>query len=248
MTVKSRADLNSDANTLLPDNTTGDISPADIRGRIEDLADSSFNPSDDDASDIALAEEVLGQDNAQAAIEALAARFIGALLPFTGDEEPEWGVFPDGAEYDREDYPSWWEWIQTSGNLAASQGTKTAGEYGPGDGSTTFTVPDLASSKRFVRMADGSTLLCGAIQADGAPDITGQLQEGSDRVAINGGTGAFSKAGPSSHAGDIGASGSRQENTNFAASASNAKYGAASEIRPISVAYPYVIVHGGLGA
>lgn len=41
MTVRTRSQLNGDADSLLADNTTGDISPADVRGRIKDLADSA---------------------------------------------------------------------------------------------------------------------------------------------------------------------------------------------------------------
>ena len=41
MTVKTRAQINSDADTFLPDNTSAEISPADLRGRIKDLADSA---------------------------------------------------------------------------------------------------------------------------------------------------------------------------------------------------------------
>lgn len=41
MTVRTRAQLNSDADTLLPDNTAGEISPEDVRERIKDLADSA---------------------------------------------------------------------------------------------------------------------------------------------------------------------------------------------------------------
>ncbi|TIU88812.1 MAG: hypothetical protein E5W06_00135 [Mesorhizobium sp.] len=41
MTARTRAQLNSDADTYLPDNTSGDISPADIRQRVKDLADSA---------------------------------------------------------------------------------------------------------------------------------------------------------------------------------------------------------------
>lgn len=72
MTAKSRSALNSDADTLLPDNTTGDISPADIRGRVKDLADSAFNLGDDDASDIDLATAILGETDVQGALEAAA--------------------------------------------------------------------------------------------------------------------------------------------------------------------------------
>lgn len=46
MTVRTRAQLNSDADTALADNTTGDISPSDIRTRVKDLADSSVLPED----------------------------------------------------------------------------------------------------------------------------------------------------------------------------------------------------------
>lgn len=41
MAARTRAQLNSDADTYLPDNTSGDISPADIRQRVKDLADSA---------------------------------------------------------------------------------------------------------------------------------------------------------------------------------------------------------------
>lgn len=41
MAVRTRAQLNEDADETLPDNTTGAISPEDVRGRIKDLADSA---------------------------------------------------------------------------------------------------------------------------------------------------------------------------------------------------------------
>ena len=41
MTVRTRAQLNADANSALPDNVAGEISPADVRQRIKDLADSA---------------------------------------------------------------------------------------------------------------------------------------------------------------------------------------------------------------
>lgn len=181
---------------------------------------------------------------------------IGAMIPYTGDTEPNFGAFPDGAELNRADYPSWWDWISnTSGNLAASEGAKTDGQYGPGDGSTTFTIPDLASANRYIRMADGTTLACGDLQADGAPNIEGTIlirptNTGDGRSVITA-SGAFSHnvPGAGSNAG-FGSTGTSFEvqTVSLDASDSNAKYGAASEIRPISVAYPFVIVHGGLGA
>ncbi|RWX68933.1 hypothetical protein EN780_07875 [Mesorhizobium sp. M4B.F.Ca.ET.089.01.1.1] len=41
MATRTRAQLNSDADTYLPDQSTGDISPADVRNRVKDLADSA---------------------------------------------------------------------------------------------------------------------------------------------------------------------------------------------------------------
>jgi hypothetical protein len=40
MTAKNRADLNSEADANLADNTTGDITPSDVRGMAKNLADS----------------------------------------------------------------------------------------------------------------------------------------------------------------------------------------------------------------
>lgn len=50
MTAKSRDDLNSQADTDLADNTAGDISAADVRGVVKDLADSCHNPTTDGAA------------------------------------------------------------------------------------------------------------------------------------------------------------------------------------------------------
>jgi len=46
MTVKTRANIKSDADTYIGDNTSQDISPLDIRDRIKDLADSAFLSGD----------------------------------------------------------------------------------------------------------------------------------------------------------------------------------------------------------
>ena len=49
MTVRSRAQLNSDADTHLPNNTSGAISPEDVRQRVKDLADSAALPGEPQA-------------------------------------------------------------------------------------------------------------------------------------------------------------------------------------------------------
>lgn len=68
---------------------------------------------------------------------------IGSLRYLTGTVLPAGYVWANGGELNRSAYPEFWAWIQTSGNLASSQGVKTLGQYGPGNGTTTFTVPNL---------------------------------------------------------------------------------------------------------
>lgn len=46
MTAKTRADLNTEADTNLADNTTGDISPEDVRTFSKNMADSAILPED----------------------------------------------------------------------------------------------------------------------------------------------------------------------------------------------------------
>ena len=53
MTAKTAAALNTQADTDLPDNTTGDISPADVRGIIKDIIDSYLNTTDTPFADTA---------------------------------------------------------------------------------------------------------------------------------------------------------------------------------------------------
>lgn len=48
----------------------------------------------------------------------------------------------NGALLSRAAYPALWAYAQSSDNLAASDGAWTAGKYSPGDGSTTFRIPD----------------------------------------------------------------------------------------------------------
>lgn len=46
MAVRNRAELKSDADSSFPDNTTGQITPADVRSRVKDLVDSALLPED----------------------------------------------------------------------------------------------------------------------------------------------------------------------------------------------------------
>lgn len=101
----------------------------------------------------------------QAAISAVSLP-RGALIPMTGTAVPESWVVANGQTLLRSTFPAFWAWVQTSANLAATEGAKTVGQYGPGDGSTTFTVPNLyADNGYFIRpISTGRTI--GTVQQD----------------------------------------------------------------------------------
>lgn len=102
----------------------------------------------------------------QAAIAAAQGVPTGAMIAMTGAVVPAAWVIANGQSLLRATFPAFWAWVQTSGNLAATEGAKTFGQYGPGDGSTTFTVPNLyADGGYFIRpLASGRTI--GSVQAD----------------------------------------------------------------------------------
>lgn len=90
----------------------------------------------------------------------------GAIIAFTGSVIPAAWIEANGQSLSRTTYASFWTWVQTSGNLAATQAAKTHGQYGPGDGSTTFTVPNLyADSGYFIRPISSGRGI-GTAQAD----------------------------------------------------------------------------------
>lgn len=101
-------------------------------------------------------------------IQALIASAVSAAVPIgtqhvnTGRVLPPGYIWAHGGSFSRSQYPELWTWIQASGNLASTQAAKTAGQYGPGNGTSTFTVPDLR--EYFVRSSTvGNT---GRVQSD----------------------------------------------------------------------------------
>lgn len=103
------------------------------------------------------AADAVGQQDyvTLAQVQQLLAAFgsvpTGSMFPLTGNTVPAGYVQANGQTLSRATFPALWTWVQSSGNLV-SQGSKTRGNYGTGDGSTTFTVPDLISdSGYFVR-------------------------------------------------------------------------------------------------
>ena len=79
--------------------------------------------------------------------ETAASVPIGAIMTFAGDTAPPRYLRLDGAQVLRTTYPGLWAFAQGSGALAATEGGKGPTEFGPGDGSTTFSLPDHTASE-----------------------------------------------------------------------------------------------------
>lgn len=76
--------------------------------------------------------------------QALAAASLptGALINFPATVAPPGFIKRNGALLSRTAYAALWAFAQASGNLAASDGVWQAGQFSPGDGATTFRIPD----------------------------------------------------------------------------------------------------------
>lgn len=102
----------------------------------------------------------------QDAIAAIATIPTGVILPLTSLVVPAGWLVVNGQTVSRSTYAALWAHAQASGMLASTEGAKTAGQFGPGNGTTTFTLPNLyADGGYFIRaLTAGRTI--GSVQAD----------------------------------------------------------------------------------
>ncbi|HXG79705.1 MAG TPA: DUF2793 domain-containing protein [Methyloceanibacter sp.] len=161
-------------------------------------------------------------------------RRVGEFFWYFATTPPSYALVCDGAAVSRTTYADLWAFAQSSGNLAASEGAKQQGQFGPGNGSTTFTLPNLMSGAEFIRAYTGAGTF-GAWQGDAAPNITGSVNVAANRRSFTSGTGAMSVTGTATNTVAAGSATSAAGDISFDASQSNAKYGAASEVRPRNV-------------
>jgi microcystin-dependent protein len=94
---------------------------------------------------------------------------IGGVVMVPGINPPGGFLRLNGGTVSRVTYAGLWGFAQVSGNIAAAGGW-TEGKFGPGDGSTTFQLPDLRGN--FLRAWDNARTLdngrlIGSSQADG---------------------------------------------------------------------------------
>lgn len=78
--------------------------------------------------------------------------FVGQVAYFPAATAPNGWLVCDGASVLRSDYPDLWAFAQKSDNLSDDDNNKSAGQFGVGNGNTSFTLPDLRGE--FVRGLD----------------------------------------------------------------------------------------------
>lgn len=102
----------------------------------------------------------------QALIASIASIPTGAMMFVASNVVPTGWIALNGQSVSRTTYAALWAYAQASGNLAATQGSKTVGQFGPGNGATTFTLPNLyADNGYFIRpLSSGRTI--GSVQSD----------------------------------------------------------------------------------
>lgn len=138
----------------------------------------------------------------------------GMILPFLGTSVPEGFLLCNGANVSRTTYA----------NLFSVIGTKC----GAGDGSTTFTLPNL--HRKFAEFTTTLSEVGNSVQA-GLPNITGEFQGGDSLQSLA--TGAFGMVSETQSA--IGGGSYRLDKGDFKASRSSSVYGKSTTVQPSSV-------------
>lgn len=186
----------------------------------------------------------------QSLLAALATVPPGVMEAYTisSSTAPVGWIFASGQTLLRATYPALWAVVSSGGNLAASEGVKTVGQYGPGDGSTTFTVPNLHSGTTdggyFVRaFAVGRPI--GGAQVDDIKShahtatFSGVAVPPHSHSYISAPGGAGNDFGGGSQAITSGSTGSAGGFT--PAGSVNVAATGAAETRPKNISYPYII-------
>lgn len=136
----------------------------------------------------------------------------GLILYLAVEDIPDGYLLCDGSTVSRSTYS----------NLYAVLGTK----YGAGDGTTTFSIPDLIG-----KFPEGGST-AGTSKSAGLPNITGSWAAGQRWDLINAGSGAVYSYRDNSDEADDGRNGGRLV---FDASRSSSIYGASSTVQPASL-------------
>ena len=157
------------------------------------------------------------------------ADLTGMIFAFAGNTLPDGYLLCDGSKVSRTTYKKLFDVIGTT--------------YGAGDGSTTFTLPNLIG-----RFLEGSSA-AGSYREAGLPNITASkiLRSAKDNMLENGWNGAlghdFATSSTKWYNQIAYEAGAEKNNSvlNFDASKSNAIYGASDTVQPPAVTMRYII-------
>lgn len=168
----------------------------------------------------------------------------GTVLSYTGDKIPDGYIVPNGAEVSRSTFSQLYQWA-VANNLIKDQSVipnTPHAYYGSGNGSTTFTLPDLRGV--FARYTDlasnrGGAYL-GVYQEDGLPNIMGRMESaisGGSNIGsiLKNGTGALSTSVSGQVAGASMGSSYNNVVVGLDASRSSSIYGKSSYVQPKNV-------------
>lgn len=107
--------------------------------------------------------KVLETDGSNASWQTIVAVPTGMIAMFPVTTAPTGYLELAGALVSRTTYAALWVFAQASGNLAASDAAWDKGQFSPGDGATTFRLPDF---RDYVPRGAGLTRTLGTSQAD----------------------------------------------------------------------------------
>lgn len=150
----------------------------------------------------------------------------GSIIAFAGNTLPDGYLLCDGSKVSRTTYKKLFDVIGTT--------------YGAGDGSTTFTLPNLID-----RFIEGSSA-AGDYREAGLPNITGSfdIRRWNDGTMAHNSTGAMRiiyEIGDNAYAANKTDTMFREDRINFDASHSNNIYGNATTVQPPAVTVHYII-------
>ena len=167
----------------------------------------------------------------------------GTILDYTGLNAPDGYLIANGAEISRTTFSQLYQWAVANGLIIPQENIPTTahGYFGSGDGSTTFTIPDLRGV--FKRSADLASNRGGSdariYQDSGAPNITGFTDPwtaySNASIGIRNCSGAFYSSGYWTIISRKETAGGCEAGLNFSASRCSAVYGRSADVRPRSV-------------
>lgn len=160
---------------------------------------------------------------------------IGTILDYSGLTAPDGYLIANGAEISRTTFSQLYQWATANGLIIPQSNIPTTahGYFGSGNGSTTFTIPDLRGV--FKRSADLASNRGGSearvYQDSGAPNITGNVYG-----ILMGGAGSFVyQDNPKAGGPNAAYAHPNSPRYSFDASCSSSVYGRSEDVRPRSV-------------